>query len=163
MVKRKKWIVWTIIGCILLTGFIAFARTRYGVALFRSKKHFIQYSKDSIIFYEPGAENAAGKFAAFLPHAIKKVEEVHGLPFKKEFKIYVCATQESHNTYVAAPPQWPIRSTSLMGNVLTAPSAFSFRQLDTHRKTLPVEGERRPDQIFPQSGGFIGPEISDVS
>jgi hypothetical protein len=60
----------------------------------------------------------------------------HCLPFKKPFKVYVCSTQQSHNAFIANPTSYPIRGAAIKGNVFIAPSAFSFKGLDTHRESL---------------------------
>jgi hypothetical protein len=133
---RKKIIIFGILGIFILSVLALFLRSPIGRALLKSKSHFIAHAADSRILYEPGAEGFADKIADFLPTAVKRVEEGHFLPFKKPFKVYVFSTQKSHNESTAIPTSYPIRGTAIQGNVFIAPSAFSFKGLDTHRESL---------------------------
>jgi len=133
---RKKIIIFGILAVFILTVLVFFLRNPIGRALLKSKSHFIVHEADSRILYEPGAGGFADKIADFLPTAVKRVEEGHFLPFKKPFKVYVFSTQKSHNESTANPTSYPIRGTAIQGNVFIAPSAFSFKGLDTHRESL---------------------------
>ena len=133
---RKKIIIFGILGIFILFVLALFLRSPIGRALLKSKSHFIAHTADSRVLYEPGAEGFAGKIADFLPTAVKRVEEGHFLPFKKPFKVYVFSTQKSHNESVGSTTSYPIRGTAIQGNVFIAPSAFSFKGLDTHRESL---------------------------
>ena len=133
---RKKIIVFSILGIFILAVLVFFLRSPIGRALLKSKSHFIAHATDSRILYEPGAEGFADRIADFLPTAVKRVEEGHFLPFKKPFKVYVFSTQKSHNESTAVPTSYPIRGTAVQGKVFIAPSAFSFKGLDTHRESL---------------------------
>ena len=133
---RKKIIIFSILGIFILSVLVLFLRSPIGRALLKSKNHFIEHAADSRILCEPGAERFADRIADFLPTAVKRVEEGHFLPFKKTFKVYVFSTQKSHNESTAIPPSYPIRGTAIQGNVFIAPSAFSFKGLDTHRESL---------------------------
>jgi len=134
--KRKKIIIFSIIALVVLACVIVFLRHPKGRALLKSRSHFIEHAADSRILYEPGAEEFADKIADFLSGAIKQVEKGHYLPFKKPFKVYVCITQKSHNAFIGNPTSYPIRGAAFLGNVYIAPSAFSFKELDTHRESL---------------------------
>ena len=133
---RRKFIIFSILGILILTVLMFFLRSPIGRALLKSKSHFIVHGADSRILYEPGGEGFADKIADFLPAAVKRIEEGHFLPFKKPFKVYVFSTQKSHNESTAITTSYPIRGTAVQGNVFIAPSAFSFKGLDTHRETL---------------------------
>jgi hypothetical protein len=133
---RKKIIIFSILGIFILTVLALFLRSPIGRALLKSKSHFISHATDSRVLYEPGAEGFADKLADFLPTAIERVEEGHFLPFKKPFKVYVFSTQKSHNESLANTTSYPIRGTAVQGNVFIAPSAFSFKGLDTHKESL---------------------------
>jgi len=133
---RKKIIIFSILGIFILAVLIVFLRSPIGRALLKSKSHFIVHTADSRILYEPGAEGFADKLADFLPIAVKRVEEGHFLPFKKSFKVYVFSTQKSHNESLANTTSYPIRGAATPRNVFIAPSAFSFKGLDTHRESL---------------------------
>ena len=133
---RKKIIIFSILGIFILFVLVFFLRSPVGRALLKSKSHFIAHTADSRVLYEPGAEGFADKIADFLPTAVKRVEDGHFLPFKKSLKVYVFSTQKSHNESTAVPTSYPIRGTAIQGNVFIAPSAFSFKGLDTHRESL---------------------------
>lgn len=105
--KKKRFIIPGIIAVLLLAGAVVFVRSPFGIALLKSKSHFITHPSDTRVLYEPGAETYADKIAAFLPEAIKRVEQGHFKPFSKPFNVYVCYTQESHNEFVANPTNYP--------------------------------------------------------
>jgi hypothetical protein len=137
MIKgRKKFIIIGIIGLIILVGAVIFVRSRYGIALLKSKAHFKTSLIDQRVRYEPGAEEFAEKIARFLPEAVRTVEKGHLLPFKKPFIVYVCSTQKSCNEFIATPPGTAPRGAAAMGDVYIAPSAFSFFGYDTHKESL---------------------------
>jgi hypothetical protein len=133
---RKKIVIFGILGVFILVVLAFFVRSPVGRALLKSKRHFIVHEADSRVLYEPGAKGFADKIADFLPTAVKRVEEGHFLPFKKPFKVYVFNTQKSHNESIANTTSYPIRGASVQGNVFIAPSAFSFKGLDTHKESL---------------------------
>jgi hypothetical protein len=134
--RKKRNALFGITALLIIAFVIVFTRSPYGIALLKSKDHFIVYSGDSRVLYEPGAEERAVKIAEFLPEAIQIIEEGHHSPFKKSFRVYVCNSQKSHNEFIASSSSYPIRGTALLGNVFIAPSAFSFQNMDTHRGTL---------------------------
>ncbi|NIM90648.1 MAG: hypothetical protein GTO17_06830 [Candidatus Aminicenantes bacterium] len=133
---RKKIIILNILGIFFVIVSVLFLRSPIGKALLKSKSHFMVHSADSRVLYEPGAEGFADRIAAFLPTAVEEVEKGHYLSFKKPFKVYVCSTQQSHNEFIANPTSYPIRGAALKKKVFIAPSAFSFKGLDTHRESL---------------------------
>jgi len=133
---RKKIIIFSVLGIFIVSVLVFFLRSPIGRALLKSKSHFIAHTADSRVLYEPGAERFSDRIADFLPTAVKSVEDGHFLPFKKPFKVYVFSTQKSHNESTAIPKSYPIRGTAIQGNVFIAPSAFSFKGLDTHRESL---------------------------
>ncbi len=108
----------------------------YSTALFKSKKHFIEYSSVKGVFYEPCSQAYAEQIASFLPKALNKVENLHGVPFKKPVEIYVCNSQKSLNEYIAHDSRAPIRGTVVLGDILISPSAFKWKGKDTHQETL---------------------------
>ncbi len=130
--KRNR--IWMTIG--LIVAIATLLSTDYAQALLKSKSHFVQHSIDARVRYEPGAEQYADALADDLGDAVARVEEIHGVPFKKAFTVYMCATQASLNEYVANPPHLPVRGTVPFGNVLIAPSAFHWHGEDTHKGTL---------------------------
>jgi hypothetical protein len=131
----RRGITWTVVAVLLVAAFLAFSRTRAGVAIFKSRSHFVTSEVDARVLYEPGAEEMAAGIAAYLPRAIAHVESVHGRPFEGPFVVRVCATQRSFNDFTAAPPQGGARGSAL-ADVWIAPRAFSFHGRDTHRGSL---------------------------
>ena len=134
--KRKKLIILSIIGIIILVGAVLFVRSPIGIALLKSKKHFKTSGIDKRVRYEPGAEEFANKIARYLPEAVQAVENGHFLPFTKSFKVYVCATQTSLDEFLANPPGAAPRGAAALGNVYIGPRAFSFFGYDTHKESL---------------------------
>lgn len=122
--KTKRLIVLCVILFILIIVSLLFARSRIGIALLKSKKHFITYQLDNRVLYEPGAEENAAKIVELLNSSIAKVEQKQFLPFKKPFLVYVCNTQESLNEYIAHPPEAKVVGVSVLGNVMISPRAF---------------------------------------
>jgi len=133
-VKRKIFIFVAVF--IILAGVALFIRSPIGIALLKSKRHFIVHDMNPRIRYESGAEKFAAKIAEFLTDALGIVEQQQYLPFKDLFTVYVCATQKSFNEYVAEPSLYPVRGSAFLGVILISPSAFSFRGQDTHKQTL---------------------------
>jgi hypothetical protein len=132
--RRKRLIILGIVLIIITAGSITFLRSAIGIALFKSKAHFKTSSIDRRVLYEPGAEEYAEKIARFLPEAVLRVEAGHYMPIRRSFNVYVCATQESFNEYVAKSG-WG-RGAATINNVYISPTAFSFRGLDTHKESL---------------------------
>ncbi len=83
-------IILSIFGCRLV---------RTGLALLKSKAHFIPLESDKRVLYEPGAEEFARRVAGYLPEAIAKVEKEHYRRFVKPVSVYLCATEESFSRY----------------------------------------------------------------
>lgn len=135
MTVKRKIFIFVPVFCIL-AGAVLFMRSPIGIALLKSRRHFIAHGMNTHIYYEPGAEEYAAKIAGFLEEAIGVVEEQHYLPFKDDFTVYVCAGQKSFNEYVAEPSMYPVRGSVLRGDIFISPSAFSFRGQDTHKQTL---------------------------
>lgn len=139
--KKKRKVILISLSSIIFFLIVLFFISPYSTALLKSKSYFINHPDNEIVFFEPGAEEYADKIAAYLPAAVERVEQVHGLPFEEAFKIYVCSTQQSFNEYTAitSPSPYPIRGTALLGDVLIAPSAFNFMGLNTYKETITHE------------------------
>ena len=139
--KKKRKVILIVISLIILLLTSLFFISPYSTALLKSKSHFIKHPGNEIVLFEPVAEEYADKIAAYLPAAIERVEQVHGLPFEEAFKVYVCGTQKSFNEYTAitSPSLYPIRGTALLGDVLIAPSTFNFMGLNTYKETITHE------------------------
>ena len=106
---NKNKLALLVIGILIAISLVLFMRTPYWTALIKSKGHFIENNKDKRVLYEPGAEKYASQIADFLPNAIKQVENIHSMPFKESFKVYVCNSQKSLGGFVAAKSLYPIR------------------------------------------------------
>ncbi len=137
MTKHK--IIFIGLLSIIIILIATFLISPYSTAIFKSKSHFIQYSSSTNVYYEQGAEDFADSIALYLPKAVKRVEQIHRLPFEESFKIYICNTQKSFNEFIANTSPFPIRGAAMLGNVLIAPSAFNFIGRDTHKETLTHE------------------------
>lgn len=137
--KRKRLIILSIIGIIILVGAVLFVRSPIGIALLKSKKYFKTSDIDKRVRYEPGAEEFANKIARYLPEAIQAVENGHFLPFEKPFKVYVCATQKSLDEFLANRTGAAPRGAAALGDVYIGPRAFSFFGYDTHKESLKHE------------------------
>lgn len=134
--RKKKIIILGIIGFMIILGLVFLIKSPVGIALFKSKSHFLISHIDSRVMYEPGAEKYAEKISDYFPIALKTIEEKQFNPFSKSFKVYVCNTQKSLGEFVSAKSLYPIRGLSLRGNIYIAPSAFNFKGLDTHKETI---------------------------
>lgn len=152
MMIKARYILLIVIGVIVSLGLIALTRHPVGIALLKSKRHFIKHPAEPRVYYEPGAEGYAEKIAAFLPEAIRMVEEGYYTQFKKSFKVYMCSSQKSHNEYLANRSLYPIRGSILRGDILIAPSAFYFNGEDTHKQSLMHE---LAHLLFFQNLGFF--------
>jgi len=150
-IKKRKILV-MVISVVILILVVAFFLSPYSTALLKSKSHFIKHTKNEIVLYEPGSEDYADSIASYLPKAIERVEQVHELPFEDSFKIYICKTQKSFNEFALNTSAYPIRGTALLGDIFIAPSAFNFRDIDTHKETLTHELSHLH---FQQRLGFI--------
>jgi hypothetical protein len=135
MTVKRKIIIFVAVFCIL-AGAVLFMRSPIGIALLKSKRHFIVHDMNTRIRYEPGAEKYATEIAKYLPEALRIVEQQLYVPFKDRFTVYVCATQKSLNEYIAEPSLYPVRGSVLRSDIFISPSAFSFRGQDTHKQTL---------------------------
>jgi hypothetical protein len=117
-------------------GFLALRGTPAVAALMKSKAGFFPDPLDGRVMVEEGAGALATPVAGFLEEAIGIIEEAHGRPFQRPFRVYVCATQQSLNEFVGLPPGVPIRGTVRFGEVYLAPSAFAWLGEDRHRESL---------------------------
>ncbi|MEE9270917.1 MAG: hypothetical protein V3V49_11730 [Candidatus Krumholzibacteria bacterium] len=132
----KRKIAGILFGILLVAGGLALSRTTVGIALLKSRSHFLAHELDGRVLYEPGAENFATPIAEYLKEAVEKIERDHGLPFKRSFAVYVCSSRESFNEFIADPQGGRVRGASIRGNVFVSLSAFSFEGRDTHKETL---------------------------
>jgi hypothetical protein len=135
----KRLLVLCVVLILLLTGAIAVSRTPYGVAILKSKDHFIQSELDPRVLYEAGAERHARMTAESLETAMRAVEAKHGLPFEGPFRVYVCDSHESVSEYMAGPRGQRVRGVKVLNDVFLAPSAFASGFGDTHSEVLAHE------------------------
>lgn len=64
---------------------------------------FVRFERDARIWFEPGAQEAAGRVQALLDAAMARVEAVHGLPFRAPPSVYLCATAACFAGLVKTP------------------------------------------------------------
>jgi hypothetical protein len=121
-----------------LLSLLVLAHPRARAAL-RLTSGFQPFQQDTRVFYEPGADVLAKRFAESLPAAIARVEESQGLPFKSDFRVYVCASHESFTRHLGEPIDSPARGMKLFRDIWVSPKAFAFMGSDTHRETITHE------------------------
>jgi hypothetical protein len=136
---RRRVMALTVPAVAVLVLAVAAGLSPYGRAVLKSRRHFVRHPEDRRVFFEPGADSFAAHIAAVLPQAVSLVEQRLSGPFPRPFRVYVTSSQRSHNEFIAAPGDAPIRGCALLGNVYIAPSAFSFYGFDTHRQSLAHE------------------------
>jgi len=100
---------------------------------------FVPYEGDSRIYYVPGSEPVAARFAGLLPEAIADVEEQLSLPFRSPFRVYVCPTHEEFARRVGEPPGTPVRGIEFPRDIWVSPLAFEFFGFETGKATLAHE------------------------
>jgi hypothetical protein len=100
---------------------------------------FQSLDEDSRVFYEPGAEVHARRWAESLPEVIARVEDRQGQPFKSTFRVYVCASHESFTRRLGERRDSPARGMKLFRDIWMSPLAFDFRGSDTHRQSITHE------------------------
>jgi len=134
-----RWIVGALGIVLLVLSTVALSRTAIFAALTKSKDAFLPHAVDARVRYEPGADEHASAVAWYLSTAVGIVEDFHGGPFSGDVEVFVCASQESLNDFVALPAGVPIRGTVRFGQVFMSPAAFSWEGMDTHRESLTHE------------------------
>lgn len=122
---------------VLLIGLVL-AQPRGRVAL-RLTTGFIPLQEDTRVFYEPGAEEYAKRFADALPSVVNRVEDCQSLPFESEFRVYVCSSHESFTRHIGQPVSSPVRGIAFLRDIWVSPKAFAFYGKDTHWQTLAHE------------------------
>jgi hypothetical protein len=106
--------------------------TSPGRALIRSPWAFEALDADPRVRFEAAARGDARRVAEVLDRAVVRVEAAHGTGFPRDPVVFVCATQESFNAFLAQPGG---RATGavLLGRLLLSPR--SFRE-GTHEAVL---------------------------
>jgi hypothetical protein len=54
---------------------------------------FQPYAEDARVWHEAGGEDQAARVAGWIDAAVARVENVHGLPFRRPPRVHVCITQ----------------------------------------------------------------------
>lgn len=80
-------------GCSLL---------RQSIAALRSTDHFLIYSMDERLLYEPGAKKYVDTIAGFLDSAVQQIETMQYSQFKDPVRVYICGSRESFKRYFGA-------------------------------------------------------------
>jgi hypothetical protein len=133
----RIWILFSGLAILIITAVLLLASPRAKASL-RWKPGFEPLDCDSRVFFETGASVAAQRIADVLPDAIVKVEEMHGMPFTAEFRVYVCSTHQSFTEHLGLPETSPVRGI-VMRDIWLSPLAFDFHSRDTHRESLTHE------------------------
>ena len=136
---RKALVALSVMAVVIACGAVALSQSPIGRAALRSRSHFIPSNADARVLLEPGMEAQAALIAESLKRALSSVEQQQFLRFKRPFNVYICATQESFNAYMGAPPGATARGVKLMNNIFIAPPAFSSWRGDTHEEVLAHE------------------------
>ncbi len=137
--RTRVPIVVAVVLAIFCVGAAALSRTPYGSALLKSRDHFIQSDHNPNVFFEPGMEAEGALAADALRRAMVTVESQHHLPLAKAFRVYVCATQESFNEYMGAPPGATARGVKVGNSIFLSPETFASWRGDTHEGVLAHE------------------------
>ena len=82
--------------------FLGSSFVRQSIAALRSTDHFIIYTNDSRILFEPGAEAYAIKIGGVLDSAIKRIEAKQYSNFTDPVRVHVCSSRESFKKYFGA-------------------------------------------------------------
>jgi hypothetical protein len=133
--RKKHRKIGIAIGILLLLPLLLLLHPRSRTAL-RLTSGFVPLEQDERIYYETGAEVFARRVAAALPGAIARVEAYQLLPFKTEFRVYVCSSHESFTRRIGQPATDPVRGISFPWDIWISPLAFEFFGRDTHRQTI---------------------------
>lgn len=120
-------------------GAVAFSRSPIGTAVLKSRAHFIQSETHPSIYYEPGTKRFARMTEESLARSVRTIEQQQYLPLDGEFRVYICASQESFNEYMAAPPGHTARGVKVMNDIFLSPAAFVSWRGDTHEPVLAHE------------------------
>jgi hypothetical protein len=116
--------VLTLVTVAAVTLLMLAAGTRYGRALFASFEGFEPLTDEPRVFAESGSTEMARFLADALPEAIATVERLHGAPFKKEIRVYACASQERFNRHV--PLGLSAGGAVFLDRVFISPKAFAI-------------------------------------
>ena len=87
---------------------------------------------NSLVHYEPGAEEHAREVAVLLPAAIARVEAAHGRPFAHPVTLGVYATSDAYAAANGTGSLGPV-GTALFGRVILSPKLFAAQ-----RRRLPA-------------------------
>ena len=136
--KRRSRRLLIPLGSLLLLVSLLLLHPRVRAAT-RLTPGFQPLEEDARVFFEPGAELYARRFAELLPMAVARVEECHGRPFKSDFRVYVCASHQSFTRHLLQRSDSPVRGMALFRDVWVSPLAFDFAGSDTHRQTITHE------------------------
>lgn len=140
MSRSFRWsVVLVVVAAVCGAGAVAFSRSPIGAAVMKSRSHFIQCGSDSRVWYEPGMEAQAERTATGLAGALRLVESQQFLPIARPFRVYVCNSQDSFNTYMAAPSGSTARGVKVGNSVFLSPECFDSWRGDTHAEVLAHE------------------------
>jgi hypothetical protein len=99
---------------------------KQSIAVFKSTDLFIEYTKDTRIKYEQGAEDYASKIHQILDGSIYRVERSHYAPFSKTSQVYICSSEES---FISMTGLDGTPSAAVSDKLLISPSAFKNKKV----------------------------------
>jgi hypothetical protein len=137
-VSRRK-VVFIVIAVLALAGVALFLSNPRARCAVRIAPGFTRLEGDSRIYYETGAEEIASRLGDALPGAVATVETALSMPFRSEFRVYLCNSHESFARHSGQHPRTPVRGLAFSRDIWLSPKAFSFHGQDTHEQTLAHE------------------------
>jgi hypothetical protein len=137
-IARKYWLITVPLLLVTVLATVVIASPRARCAL-RIAPEYSEFPSDARIYYVPGSESVAQRFADVLPEAIDRIETRLGLPLKPGFRIYVCPTHEGFARQTGQSPATPVRGLAFPRDIWVSPKALDFSGRDTALETLAHE------------------------
>lgn len=100
-VRRHKSVAVAAAVLVLLIGLPVVILRRDIRACLQSTEGFRPLGTEPRVLYEPGAEAVAGRVAASVGEAVRRVEFEHHRPFVQPVLVYTCSTQDSFTRFTA--------------------------------------------------------------
>jgi len=135
----RRTVVSIVIAALALAGVALFLSNPRARCALRIAPGFTRHEADSRIYYETGAEEIASRLADALPRAVARVESTLSMPFRSDFRVYLCNTHESFAAHAGHHRSTPVRGLAFSRDIWVSPKAFSFHGRDTHEQTLAHE------------------------
>jgi hypothetical protein len=97
---------------------------------------FIPLQSDPRVWYEPGGKAFAVEVSGLLDHAVARVEAVHGLPFLRPPRVYVCESTPCFHRLVPVPGY---TAAVLQGGILVLSPKLDLEEYERLPKILEHE------------------------